>query len=85
MKRQKKKSMSPIPSSVIRSLLRSTVSSDIQISDSAVEYLRALLTEHGKWIAIETEKITKYAGQSRITKKEIKDAVAAYFGSLKGG
>lgn len=78
-------SLSPIPRSAIRSLLQSTTGGNIQISESAVERLRDLLTEHGKWITMEAEKITKYAGRSTITDKEIRDAVAAYFGSLKRG
>lgn len=83
-RKTKKTSISPIPRSAIKSLLRDTISGDTQISESAIDRLRDLLTEHGKWIVIEAEKITKYAGRSTVTDKEIRDAVAAYFGSLKG-
>jgi len=88
--KQKKESndktpMSPISKNAIRSLIKSSVDNGTQISDDAVELLRGLLTEHAKWIAMEAERMSKYAGQKRITNKEIGDAVAAYFGSMKGG
>ncbi len=72
----------------LRRLMRTTTGDGLRIGDDAVQRLKEILEDHGKWISSEARKLAIYSGRETIDAEDVKKASVAHFVGmrvLKGG